>query len=701
MPGRAERKGKHITTACDQCRRMKVRCDAASPRCSNCLRLKHDCTYLRGPDRRKVSKVAASQLINRVLLLEDTLRKHNIPVPVPTSTLDCHAYLVRRQGPSQAPPSPDQHPRSTHLGSLGHEIGTYSHRLDGRTTIPTTQHLGGCIDDELDQLSKRLGSLRVAEDGQLRYYGATSNMHLLNEAPGPQADSAPFCGYDADTCLAQAGVGHTVPRELEDHLIGLYFAWENPFIHVVDEDVFLNTRARTLSQSTTDPKSQSPYYNQVLVNAMCSIGSAFTDRIILELPSPLAEFFGRRARVLLDADMDSPSVATVQALVIMSAHEAAVMRDARGWLYSGMAMRLAVDLALHMDPDPYVKKGTMDQHDVVARRVAFWGTFLVDLGWSYYVGRLTMHINLDGVTVPKPSHKSGKSRAWTHYTDEAIQPFNEPAPRQYPDTIDHVLEHQVSLYVIMAQLQKIFNDIKLHSRGIVNSSTKKVTRDLIHWRQSLPPEISTESIFQSSITLPHTLLLHMQYHEVMIFANHPLIAGASGAMTTDIREGCAESARAIALILQIYKQQWSLRRMNIQGVHMIFSATLVHLLLSCTSEDSSTREAAVNDLKVCCEALKELSIAFRSATRALDSIAKTKEKWQASLDNPDMDTTLKTYFQVQQPISDPKIWQAVDEVICQEQNMHQSDPQLDDVSWLDGWMAMQAMTADPFALGLA
>lgn len=33
--------------------------------------------------------------------------------------------------------------------------------------------------------------------------------------------------------------------------------------------------------------------------------------------------------------MDSPTVATVQALVVMSALEASFTRDARGWLYSG------------------------------------------------------------------------------------------------------------------------------------------------------------------------------------------------------------------------------------------------------------------------------------------------------------------------------------------------------------------------------
>lgn len=55
----------------------------------------------------------------------------------------------------------------------------------------------------------------------------------------------------------------------------------------------------------------------------------------LYLPEPASEFFSARAKALLDVEMDSPTVATVQALVIMSATEAASTRDARGWLYSG------------------------------------------------------------------------------------------------------------------------------------------------------------------------------------------------------------------------------------------------------------------------------------------------------------------------------------------------------------------------------
>lgn len=72
----------------------------------------------------------------------------------------------------------------------------------------------------------------------------------------------------------------------------------------------------------------------------CAIGASLdtNDRGTGHIPGP--EFFSARAKALLDVEMDSPSVATVQALVIMSATEAAFTRDARGWLYSGRSLSL-------------------------------------------------------------------------------------------------------------------------------------------------------------------------------------------------------------------------------------------------------------------------------------------------------------------------------------------------------------------------
>ncbi|KAJ4167477.1 hypothetical protein NW754_011292 [Fusarium falciforme] len=96
----------------------------------------------------------------------------------------------------------------------------------------------------------------------------------------------------------------------------------------------------------------------------------------LYLPEPASEFFSARAKALLDVEMDSPTVATVQALVIMSATEAASTRDARGWLYSGMATRLSADLGLHLDMTKHIRDGLLTPRDMEIRQTAFWGVFI-------------------------------------------------------------------------------------------------------------------------------------------------------------------------------------------------------------------------------------------------------------------------------------------------------------------------------------
>lgn len=222
----------------------------------------------------RMSKVAVTQLIDRVLLLEDTLKRHNIQIP--RAPQDCQEYLVRypdaskarsvtQQSSSPEAGVPDPPPTLDTDIRTEEEFNREKTLLDAIDGSPTADPDG---DAELDLLAKRMGSLRVAEDGQLRYYGATSNMHILRTpATHPPATSqARFGKYDAGELLTRFGVGLYVPRELEEHLIKLYMAWENPFIHVVDADSFMQARQQALTTGSSN--SLSRCYNEILVNAM-------------------------------------------------------------------------------------------------------------------------------------------------------------------------------------------------------------------------------------------------------------------------------------------------------------------------------------------------------------------------------------------------------------------------------------------------
>lgn len=118
----------------------------------------------------------------------------------------------------------------------------------------------------------------------------------------------------------------------------------------------------------------------------------------------------------------------------------------------------------------------------------------------------------------------------------------------------------------------------------------------------------------------------MQYHTMMIITFRPFFASVKtlpGLTTAEIATGrnhCTSSANFMAKLIQTYRRLYSLRRINVQAVHLVFTATLIHVFTACAATDPSRSNTAWKNLEVCCQALSELGLAFRSASRALEVI---------------------------------------------------------------------------------
>ncbi|CAI6095281.1 unnamed protein product [Clonostachys chloroleuca] len=227
-----------------------------------------------------------------------------------------------------------------------------------------------------NQLSERIGSLHIGPVGHIRFLGPTSYFSLIKTPRTEQPtgwQQRPV--QNTQDYLTRIGLGKMVPAGLEEHLTNLYFAWQDPSLHVVSRPMYESARARKCNGEET------PYYSESLRNAICALGAAFETRhhaSIVTFPRSLAEFFAERAKSLLDAELDCPSVATVQALVVLSSHEIGSNKDSRGWLFCGMAMRLALDLGLHMNPKLHVLRGNLTQEEADLRADVFWGAYLSD-----------------------------------------------------------------------------------------------------------------------------------------------------------------------------------------------------------------------------------------------------------------------------------------------------------------------------------
>ncbi|KAF2105284.1 fungal-specific transcription factor domain-containing protein [Lophiotrema nucula] len=510
----------------------------------------------------------------------------------------------------------------------------YQHGLDKRK-IPIKDRyplgISPASDDAssplVDRLAGNLGSLQIAEDGQLRFYGATSNLHLLvGGARKPMRKAVLSCEEEIQSALTAARVGHIVDPGLEQHLLKLYFCWEDPSIHVVKEDIFYRERARCKAGL-----GSSKLYSEVLVNAMCAVGASLTSRHCVELPEPLEEFFASRAKALLDVEMDSPTLSTVQSLVILSGVESLLTRDARGSLNSGMAMRLATDLGLHLDTQSYVVAGLLDSEEAIIRRVVFWGTFIHERMWSLYMGR-PVSLDEKNITVPAYIPRLEEAKFWRPYVDD----FEELDFPPLPDPIEELHEHNSTLCAKMTRVQEtLYSDsvTSLLSHQELHDFTSDMRSELRQWLSDLPEKLHVDLKSVSAFYTPHVLQLHMQCHCVMILVNRPFFS-ASIATQPDVafadpmvgRPACTESARTVSKLLQIYRRLFGLRRIKIQAVHLVFTASLIHVLNACQATEPSLKNSAWQDLEVCSQALMEMSKGYRSATRALEVVNGLKDE---------------------------------------------------------------------------
>ena len=130
---------------------------------------------------------------------------------------------------------------STETFMANPNVGTNEIRNDLREDQPASS---GSSDDEADNdmvpgLAARLGSLRVANDGRLRYYGTASNNHFLASSSyrGNVFDVQEM-QRNASVALENAHLDQEIPTSLRDHFIGLFFQWHNPAHTTVDRPLF-------------------------------------------------------------------------------------------------------------------------------------------------------------------------------------------------------------------------------------------------------------------------------------------------------------------------------------------------------------------------------------------------------------------------------------------------------------------------------
>ncbi|OHF01744.1 nitrogen assimilation transcription factor nit-4 [Colletotrichum orchidophilum] len=642
------KKRQRVSIACLACRQRRMRCDGQQPICGSCTRRGTECEFQHAENKRRY-------VVNQTFpfpFLSSPLQPFPTHLSTPHEPRTC---VVIPRPPSKKYVESLQ-ARIKHLEAqvvaLGSQPASGSGSLAAEITENNDQQPGSTGEDDdddddddgdgqggpLSDLTGLVGRLNVTDDGQLHYFGSQSSYNLVRE---PARDSTcdprePSLKMQRQGLLAAAQLGKmvTVPDELQAHLLELYWRWQNPWNYVIHKSAFLRSY-----RGEDDGKYCSP----LLLCSIFAIAARYSDRPELRTvpddPSTAGDAFGEHAKILLLYESEAPTITTVQAACLLALRIMSDGKEALGWLYSGNATRMAHNLGLHLDCSKWGTAGLLSEEDAEARKVTWWGCYVVDKLFSTGLGRPSSTPK-STISCPKPSIDSNEEYTpWLPTSDALGSDKSLGVHSHISSTACHVSE----TFTIACESMDIIYaaNSKLSTREIEDVVSKTDVELRTHYRQ-LPSYLRLPASPKTPM-LPHVCLFHIQFHAHLILLHRPLVhkrkrRPVSVNTPTDDSsiEGvgyenqhmvtCRHSAAEIARLLRIYKQQYTLRRIPIAAVHLCFAAVVIHLIDAQPS--SPNRQQAIRHLQTCVEALRDLRTAWCAwSDRALRAARLLAREW--------------------------------------------------------------------------
>ncbi|RPA81159.1 hypothetical protein BJ508DRAFT_414997 [Ascobolus immersus RN42] len=690
--GSHPQKRRCVSNACIACRRRKSKCDGQLPSCAACSSVYGtECVYDPNSDHRRkgVYKKDIEGLQNRNSTLQ-TLVEAILNLPFEKAwtlvlemrscdNLEELADGVEKEGMNW---------RNGGEGSAGENggdggidgTGRESERIgtDGRGYSVESDGRQEEEDNDFEaELAGKMGQLRVDGEGQVKFVGATSNLALLpkHERPPEQThiyglDSALNRDYNTvrlyppdditdSTGLSDDGFDAitswttvTPDRGLIEHLLNMYFTWHYPYFTTLSRELFEADFKRgnrnslrkspspgaspgSISSITTGTQKIPKYCSPLLVNAMLALGCHFTNRDgsreFSNDPDTAGDHFFKEAKrlILEENELETARLTTVQALGLMSVREAGCGREGRGWVYSGMCFRMALDMGLHRDVSQ-AEKGVLGDKDVDARRVTFWGCFLFDKCWSNYLGRMPQ-IPREIVTVPRYEVLPAEdAKSWSPYTDTGNGFGNSQPARTRAVGLQISELCEISGDILMA----FYCQNPTLAVPTSHKETKKEAKDLIKlqeiwlrlekWKKDLPVEL-----LPRDGSLPPVLLMHMFHQLLYIHLFRPFLKQNTTWETLPLahlapRSQCITAAFTISKLLRFYKSGYGLRQICNVAAYIILSACSIHLI---NIENKNSRRDIIQAVK----ALENMGDGWLCAKRALLIVKSIVKRWRIDI----------------------------------------------------------------------
>ncbi|EXL70936.1 hypothetical protein FOPG_13305 [Fusarium oxysporum f. sp. conglutinans race 2 54008] len=482
------RKRTLIKGACQTCRKRKVKCDGAKPRCLACARKGSECEYFDNVPKGHGRQLFSLQ--NRLNDHEELL--HHIQSRKEEDVHD----IVRRIRRGDSTRAILQQLRD---GDLLLQMSLVPQSWC-RYSFPLTRDMPLFLNARDNPY---LNSLIYKETMEHPCVRATNEN---NKTPTYSNRLIQYhLPYHAakvvDPRLSSGNMIHwtsvSVTGALFSELLQMYFLYEYPIFPFLHMDSFLEDLVTSRRQ----------FCSSLLVNAVLAAGcqgyAKIANRTEFWNPRTLQYQFSAEARRLWDMEVDSPSLTTIQAGLIMSLTCNVNGVDKAGWSYLVRATAMANRLQIFEDLLDTTRRRIRD-----ARALTSWSLFLWQSIFSFHFYRTPLLKDPPQVQLPNPMDNSAwYPKIWILY------PSNQnPISVNYGDYFKAAAEFQIIVNSIgSSAFPRIGSQANLSSKQAQDFYSK-----LRKWYHCLPDSLSI-----TNVVLPWQLSLHMHYFNLINWLMEP------------------------------------------------------------------------------------------------------------------------------------------------------------------------------------
>ncbi|KAH7133402.1 fungal-specific transcription factor domain-containing protein [Dactylonectria estremocensis] len=682
------------SVACASCRDRRIRCVVPKNHatCTACQRTGADCIIKNDDERRRpISKAYMSSLSDRISMLEGMLLDKGV-VPPPAA----HPPKTRHDGqskPTADAESVSSHPKPQNTDGVSPTCDEPS-PPDSRNddfAIPESEHgdpnmtssqvlqplakeespfrmLDPKQEDIIHRLLSTKGNLSFDQlSGRLRFFGPTANSHVYAET-SDQFDTRepPEQVRRAERIIRSFSI------ETHDYLINQFFAFYNSVLQVIDRSAFEADR----EAQDNSPKFYSSFLHITILAMGYRVADMDRDDMRKITLAPRESTLHQEAKYMLDIELERPGgIPSVQALLLLGDLECGVGRDNTGWMYSGMANRLAFDIGLHLD----CRSNEMPEQECRIRNMAMRACIIYDKYWGLFLGRpLAIKSQDVDLLSNRLSHLN-----WTTFETpkrdlcseiyEQLTELMELAGR-IVETRDNTVSNNASEQYNLFASAEAEDNAYLH---VIN-----LDRQLQNWYRRLPVHLAWKP---SNIKMaPYSFfLLHQQYHVTMILlhrpwakygsitgdgastgshpspegnhmsiapdatSQHAMLATESHSLgmgdphiavhdsrTSLSRSICTQQAIRVARIFWQHRQRYDGRKIFVTGIQHAGTASLALIAALAYQRSEADRRTYVGYLEILSDAVGDMSHTYHPASRMDDLLKAVLEQIRNSMGEP-------------------------------------------------------------------